>query len=119
MRFFVLVIAVLIPSWVGASDFRPVQERSEFVGLTLGKSLKAFAVTLQVTSEGAIRGRALGRRVDGEWVWRDGYFCREMTAGSTEYAEDCQVVLFDGQGTLRFIAERGAGDQVDLKLSTH
>ena len=72
MRFFVLVIAVLIPNWVGASDFRPVQQRSEFVGLTLGKSLKAFAVTLQVTSEGAIRGRALGRRVDGEWVWRDG-----------------------------------------------
>ena len=78
MRFFVLVIAVLIPSWVGASDFRPVQERSEFVGLTLGKSLKAFAVTLQVTSEGAIRGRALGRRVDGEWVWR---FRSDIDAG--------------------------------------
>lgn len=119
MRILILVFLFLVPGLAAAQDFRPVQERSEFVGLILGKSLTAFAVTLQVTSEGAIRGRALGRRVNGAWMWRDGYFCREMTAGSTDYAEDCQVVQFDGRGTLRFIAERGQGDCVDLKLATH
>ncbi|PKP84258.1 MAG: dihydrodipicolinate reductase [Alphaproteobacteria bacterium HGW-Alphaproteobacteria-2] len=83
--------------------------------LVEGRTLSTLGVKLEVTPEGRISGRAWGRDVTGTWRWTDGYFCREMTFGEKPVEADCQVVRQEGEA-LRFIAERGAGQQARLAL---
>jgi hypothetical protein len=72
-------------------------------------------VRLVVRADGGLTGRAFGRAVTGSWTWEDGYFCRTITAGSRVLPRNCQTVARDGD-TLRFTADRGAGDTADLRL---
>jgi len=54
-------------------------------------------------------------RLGGTWRWQGDYFCREMTFGDKPVEADCQVVAREGD-RLRFIAERGQGQQANLTL---
>lgn len=99
-----------------AIAFTPVQRSDQFVALVQGKTLTRFGVSLVVGSDGTIQGRAFGRPVTGNWDWsNDGFFCREMSFGQRNIPRNCQRVLVQGT-TVRFIADRGAGDQADLQL---
>ncbi len=53
--------------------------------------------------------------VTGAWEWRNGYFCRQMQAGRQTVPMDCQLVELNG-ATLRFTADRGAGENARLTL---
>ncbi|MDT8857364.1 dihydrodipicolinate reductase [Paracoccaceae bacterium Fryx2] len=108
-------LCLLLPAPVAADGFAPVRERADFVRLVSGKALTQFGISLTVTPEGGISGRAFGRPVTGAWNWAGGYFCREMAFGSRLLAQNCQVVQRKGD-TLRFIADEGRGDTADLKL---
>lgn len=111
----VLVAALVAPTPAQAeADPRRIQSAETFTGLVEGRALTRFGVTLQVDPGGRISGRALGRPVEGRWEWRDGYFCRDfMGKGLLGY--DCQTVEVQDD-TLRFRAQRGTGDTLDLRL---
>ncbi|MGB8622033.1 MAG: dihydrodipicolinate reductase [Paracoccaceae bacterium] len=110
-----LLTLLLIAAPALADGFQPVATKAGFLDLVAGKDLKRFGIRLTVTRDGAIGGRAFGLPVTGSWRWKDGFFCRELTYTSGALAENCQVVLVDG-ATLRFIADRGAGDTADLRI---
>lgn len=98
-----------------ADDFDRVESRDEFVQLVAGRALTRFGITLNVTPEGEIDGRAFGQRVTGAWRWDGGYFCRDLAFGTESLGPNCQVVEKRGE-VLRFTADEGKGDHADLRL---
>lgn len=106
-------VAAAMPAAVMA--FERVKDRGTFVGLVSGRALTSMAVSLRVTPEGGITGRAFGQDVTGSWTWRDGLFCREMKTRARGLPTNCQVVERQGD-TLRFIADAGTGATADLRL---
>lgn len=111
-----LALSILLPTLAGAEAFAPVTRQQDFVQLVAGKDLTRFGIRLNLSPSGDISGRAFGQKVTGAWQWQNGYFCRELYVGSDDLGgPNCQVVLKSGD-TLRFIADRGAGDQADLRL---
>lgn len=98
-----------------AEGFAPVTKRDRFVSLIEGRDLTRFGITLNVTSDGQIKGRAFGRDVTGAWRWNGDYFCRDLYWGSMDLGPNCQAVRVQGN-TLRFISDQGAGQFADLSL---
>jgi hypothetical protein len=98
-----------------ADGFRAVESAERFVALTEGRDLRRFGVRLSVLPDGRIEGRAFGARVTGTWTWQGDHFCREMSWSGDTIGHDCQQVERRGD-TLRFTADRGAGDAAELTL---
>ena len=114
MRLLALLL-ILLP--MPAVAFERVATRDAFVSLVRGKVLSGpRGVRLQVLSDGRIAGRGFGLAVSGAWAWRDGYFCRTLETALRDFPENCQLVAVSG-GTVRFTADRGAGETADLTLA--
>tara|TARA_R110000868_G_scaffold411515_3_gene705058 strand:- start:65902 stop:66300 length:399 start_codon:yes stop_codon:yes gene_type:complete len=103
------------PGVARAQEFERIKSQSEFLALVGRSDLRNLGVTLQVRQNGSIRGSAFGRRVTGSWTWKDGYFCRAMSWGSTVFPMNCQTVGLMAN-TLRFTADKGKGETADLRL---
>ena len=98
-----------------AEAFNVVVSRDTFVTLVQGRELRRFGIRLTVTDDGAIRGRAFGTAVTGQWDWENGYFCRDLFFGEEDLGFNCQLVQVNGE-TLRFTSDQGAGQYADLTL---
>ena len=98
-----------------AAGLTPITQKAAFVKLVTGRMLQRFGIGLAVGPGGTITGSAFGTAVTGSWVWRDGFFCRDLAYGSTKIAMNCQRVESDGK-TVRFTADRGKGESADLRL---
>lgn len=110
------VVSMAFAAPVAASDFERVQERDSFVSLVSGRNLTRLGIRLQVSQDGAIKGRAFGKDISGDWTWTEGYFCRDlMVEGDMLDEDNCQVVEVRGD-TLRFTSDRGTGDSANLRL---
>jgi len=98
-----------------ADTFEQVTNKSEFVQLVNGRTLRYPGVRLMVTPQGAIQGRGLGIPVTGAWQWRGGFFCRDLYWGERDLGPNCQAVLRNGD-TLRFVSDQGSGQSADFRL---
>ena len=94
-----------------------IDDRGTFIDTLAGRDLtiRLYGLSLTVTDDGNIAGRAVGRDVTGDWTWQDGYFCRRMMWGSREIPYNCQLVEAKGD-TMRFTTDRGTGDYADFRL---
>lgn len=113
-----LVLALSLGGFAGAAradGFNRIATQAEFLSLVGKADLRNLGVTLQVRANGSIRGSAFGRRVTGTWTWKDGYFCRAMSWGTTDFPMNCQTVAMMAN-TLRFTADQGKGETADLRL---
>jgi len=110
-----VLIAIQIAPAARAEGASRIAEREEFVRLIQGRALTRLGITLTVTPDGAITGRAFGTPVKGAWRWQGGLFCRDLFFGDEDLGPNCQVVERRGD-TLRFIADEGRGDYADLRL---
>lgn len=110
------VAAALASADVAASEqLTVVSSRDTFVSLIEGRELQRFGITLTVTTDGQIIGRAFGYDVTGAWEWENGYFCRDLFWGGDDLGFNCQQVAVSGD-TLRFTSDRGTGRFADLNL---
>ncbi len=109
-----LAIAALTAA-PAASDYRPVTDQSEFTQLVVGRDMTRVGITVRVTPAGAITGRAFGQPVSGNWSWQNGFFCRDLFWGDTEFGYNCQAVARNGN-SVRFTSDRGAGRSASLQL---
>ena len=98
-----------------AEGFNNITDRARFVSLVKDRDLTRFGISLNVTPEGQIKGRAFGRDVTGAWKWNGDYFCRDLYWGSTNLGPNCQAVRLQGN-KLRFITDQGSGQYADLYL---
>ena len=109
----VLSATIATPSL--ADGFRQVEDRTQFVSHVSGKALTRLGISLNVTPDGRIEGKAFGKPVTGAWRWKAGLFCRDLKFGGSDLGENCQVVQTNG-ATMRFISDAGEGDYADLRL---
>ncbi len=110
------LFATLFVSDTAASEqFTVVASRDTFVSLVSGRELRRFGITLTVTADGDIEGRAFGTPVTGEWAWDEGYFCRDLFWGDENLGFNCQLVQVNGE-RLRFTSDQGTGQFADLTL---
>lgn len=112
---FLTLALVLQVGAAKAEGFRIVDDNDRFVSLIEGRELRRLGITLTVSPEGEIAGRAFGAPVRGEWRWEGGYFCRDLFWNNTDLGYNCQLVQENG-ATLRFTSDRGAGMFADLRL---
>ena len=112
---FAVLTALAAAGPLRADDFDRIESRDEFVQVVTGRALTRFGITLNVSAEGAIEGRAFGRPVTGAWRWDGGFFCRDLAFGDESLGPNCQVVEKRGE-VVRFTADEGRGDYADLRL---
>jgi hypothetical protein len=108
-----LSLVLVLPHPLRAESLE-ITTRADFLRLVEGRALTRFGVSLVLSPDGDITGRALGRRVSGRWEWKGPHFCRDfMGEGLLGY--DCQTVEMRGDA-LRFTALKGTGETLDLRL---
>ncbi len=117
-RFLIAALLSLAAAPAAANDFEPVKDLESFIALTEGRSLRLplYGLTINLSPEGQITGKALGWAIEGTWRWEDGYFCREMDWSGTPIPFNCQLVEVRGDRELRFTVDRGAGDSASFRL---
>jgi hypothetical protein len=117
---FPLVVAAVLAAAVPAlaNDFTPVRDETTFMSLVEGRELRLgrFGVSLTLSPDGQIKGRALGWDLTGNWDWQDGYFCRDMDWSGYKIPFNCQLVEVSDNQVVRFTVDRGAGDSASFKL---
>lgn len=120
MRLFAASIFAIIcgGSALAADSYQSINERDAFIAAMGGKNLsnRLYALTLTVTDDGQIAGRAVGSPVTGTWDWIDGFFCRQMDWGGTDIPYNCQLVEIRNGNQMRFTVDRGAGNSASFML---
>lgn len=115
MRLVVCALTAALLTVPANAETARIDSRDTFLSLVSGKALTRLGITLNVSPDGRISGRAFGQPVKGDWKWQGGFFCRTLYFGDQNLGDNCQTVEQRGQ-TLRFTADRGAGDHADLRL---
>ena len=108
-------VAALIAGSASA-ELTMVSSQSDFVRFIGGKILSRPLIKIGVSEDGSISGKGALWAVTGDWVWRDGFFCRSLYWGGSELGYNCQEVRAS-KGRIRFTSDRGAGDFADFKLN--
>ncbi len=98
-----------------AAELSRITDRAAFVATVQGRELSRLGISLRVSPDGTIAGRALGRDVTGAWSWERGLFCRTLDAGDRQFPRNCQVVSADARN-IRFHADEGTGDIADFRI---
>jgi hypothetical protein len=107
-----------LPAQADANEFKPVRDKAEFLSLVEGRELRIglYNLTLNVTPDGKIRGKALGWGISGNWKWEDGYFCRDMDWSGYAIPFNCQLVEAREGREVRFTVDRGKGNSASFRL---
>lgn len=117
-RLIAYVLLLAGPAVADATSFAPVRDKGDFLSLIQDRELRIglYNLSLNVLSDGSIKGRALGWDITGNWQWQDGYFCREMDWSGMAIDYNCQLVEAEGADRLRFTVDKGAGDSATFRL---
>lgn len=108
-------LAFCVMATGASAELQVVKDQSAFLNLVKGRDLTRLGITLQVSENGEITGRAFGKQVSGAWQWNDSYFCRSLFWGEQDLGNNCQQVAMDG-GDIRFTSDRGAGKHANFGL---
>ena len=98
-----------------AQDFQRIKSKSEYTAQVAGKRLVADFGWVKATADGGITGEINGQSARGNWTWNRGFWCRDITYGSTTLPRNCQAIFIKGD-TLVSIRDKGQGDQVVMKF---
>ncbi len=107
-----LTLMVATPAF---AEFSKVQSASEFKQIVTGKTLTRTFVRLTVSPDGDIEGHGLTWPVNGQWTWKNGYFCRSLEWGGDDLGYNCQEVTASGN-KIRFTSDQGTGESADFSL---
>ncbi len=97
------------------AEMTRITSKEDFLSRVDGKTLARPLIKLFVTADGNITGSGASLPVSGDWVWKDGYFCRNLTWGKRDLGYNCQEITSEGQ-TIRFTSDQGKGDHADFKF---
>lgn len=115
LKFVISLCAAICVSGAAFADYTKINSKSEFVSLIQGKTLTRPLVKLNVSPTGTISGRGASWDVEGNWTWRDGYFCRDLFWGGDALGYNCQEVGLSN-GRIRFTSDQGQGRSADFRL---
>jgi hypothetical protein len=107
--------AAVLAGGAAQADYEPITDRAEFLGVVTQGALTRLGISVRVTPDGGITGRAFGSPVTGSWSWDGGYFCRDLAWGGDDLGYNCQKVERDGR-SVRFTSDKGNGRSASLTL---
>ena len=110
-----LAASLAVFATTASADFARIDTQGEFLRHVTGKTLSRPLVELRVTPDGRIEGRGAKWDVSGNWSWREGFFCRDLSWGGDELGYNCQEVRVNG-GRMRFTSDRGNGMSAVFRL---
>ena len=117
MRHLILALTLILTPAMAVA-YERVSNQQSFVALISGKALsnRFYGVSLNLSQNGSIAGKAWGANITGNWAWNNGFFCREMTWGDYFVGYNCQLVEVRSGNELRFTSDQGTGDNASFKL---
>ncbi len=117
-QMFLCLALALFAAPAAADGFEPVREKDRFLSIVKGKELRIglYQLSLKISPDGSIAGRALGWDINGKWSWKDGYFCREMDWSGYPIPQNCQLVEVKDGREMRFTVDQGKGDSASFRL---
>lgn len=98
------------------AELKKLNTFEEFVSYVQGKTLTRPLIKLTVSKDGRIAGRGARWDVEGNWRWKDGYFCRDLYWGGDALGYNCQEVRANGD-RIKFTSDRGAGQSATFRLN--
>ncbi|MBA98405.1 MAG: dihydrodipicolinate reductase [Sulfitobacter sp.] len=113
--FFTACVAVFAMSSAAHAEYQKVQSQADFISVVDGKKLTRPLVELEVSPAGTIRGTGAAWKVSGNWVWKEGYFCRSLEWGDDDLGYNCQEVAVNGT-KIRFTSDKGTGKSASFSL---
>ena len=117
MRGLVLATFLSLAAATSASaELKKLKTFEEFLSYVQGKTLTRPLIKLTVTPDGRIAGRGARWDVEGNWRWKDGYFCRDLYWGGDALGYNCQEVRAYGD-RIKFTSDRGTGDSATFRLN--
>ena len=99
---------------------RPITDEATFVSLVGDRQvlLKDTDNEIVIGSDGSISGVFNGAVLAGTWEWRDGAWCRTLTAGPRGPSpEDCQIWTITPEGEFEITRNRGEGSSFTYVLA--
>lgn len=115
MRFLFSLAFVLGTSGAANAEFTTVVDAERFRDLIADKVLTRPLIRLKVSPSGQIEGTGAAIAVQGNWNWRNGFFCRDLSWGERDLGYNCQEVRVNGS-RIRFTSDKGNGDYADFSL---
>ena len=117
MRHLILALTLILTPGM-ALAYERISDQQSFVALISGKTLsnRLYGVSLNVSANGSIAGKAWGADITGNWAWDNGFFCRDMTWGNNLVGYNCQLVEVRDDNELRFTSDQGTGENASFKL---
>lgn len=98
----------------------PIVEEADFLAQVAGNEMALEGSpqnTVTINADGTLTGFFGGADLAGTWEWRDGAWCRELSAGPRGPApEDCQVWVAR-DGAFDVTRDRGAGGSFTYVLA--
>ena len=110
-----LLCALILTPAFASAEYMKITDKSEFLALIQGKTLTRPLVKLKVASSGQISGRGASWDVEGQWTWKDGYFCGDLFWGGDPLGYNCQEVGLN-KGRLRFTSDQGRGQSAEFRI---
>ncbi|CUH81036.1 hypothetical protein TRM7557_03192 [Tritonibacter multivorans] len=99
--------AVLAPAAPAlAESFTRIETDAAFKKQVANRQLLQGENTVTIRKNGKFSGVFGGTKYKGVWQWRDGYWCRTLTAPQEN--TDCQMIEVGG-GKMRLTRQRGKG----------
>lgn len=83
-----------------------VETREAFVAAFADRPLQGEGMRFVIHSDGRLTGRVGDAPLRGDWVWRDGLFCRRAWLGEEDLGLDCEVIERRG-AQMRYAGDGG------------
>ena len=116
LRALALSVLVTVPTLVTADSFKRTSKEADFVAQVVGRTLVFVHGTAIVRANGKTDGKLKQTgKYHGAWVWRGGYYCRNLVISGKETGTNCQKVEIDGN-KLRMTLDKGKGRVTDLVI---
>lgn len=93
-----------------------IETRAAFVEAIADRRLQGEGMDFTLHADGRITGTAGGSRLTGQWVWRDGCFCRQARLGDEDLSMDCEVIEICGN-RMRYTRDHGRGARTVVSIS--
>ena len=113
----VLGIAITLPS-IASADYKRIREAADFNAQVVGKKITFDGGWGIVHADGKTNGlvtKPKKSKYYGSWVWKGGYYCRNLVIGGKETGTNCQKIEVDGN-KLRMTRDKGKGRVTDATM---
>lgn len=94
----------------------PITTADAFRATVAGKTVANADTTVTIQRNGTLSGSTKGTEISGVWEFRDGQWCRTITAPAPS-AEDCQLWRIDGN-LVTIQRDSGKGETLRFRVAT-